>query len=136
MKSTKPFRETLLELLELQGISRREMLRRGDRHSDETRTTGALHPILNHGVTPSVGLIEYVAKALMIEPETFAEYRMWQARRLFDPSDEEMGGFEVAIKNLQALERGAAEADLPVPPRRPGDQRSRRARDPKRAEHS
>jgi len=115
MRSIKPFRETVQMLLDAEGISRRELIRRGERHSDDPRSMGVLHPVLSEGAKPSIGLIEFVAAALLIEPETFAEYRMWQARRLFDPSDDEIGGFDAAIKNLQALEAISAEADLPLP---------------------
>lgn len=115
MKSNRPFRETVRHMLDLEDISLREMIRRGDRHADEPRTMGAIQPIMKGRAEPSIGVMEFVAAALRVDPETFAEYRMWQARRLFDPSDDEMGGFDAAIKNLQALEAISAEADLPLP---------------------
>jgi hypothetical protein len=49
--------------------------------------------------TPGLSLIEIVAEALAIEPEFFAEYRLAQAQRSFDPSEV---GFERAVENLRA----------------------------------
>jgi transcriptional regulator with XRE-family HTH domain len=133
-KSNRRFRETVLALLEMEDISQRELVRRGERRSKSPRSMGALNPVLQKGVEPSIGLIEFVAEALMIEPETFAEYRMWQARRMFDPSDEEMGGFDAAITNLRALEQLGAEADLPLPAGLIADRQAARGNGPKRAE--
>jgi hypothetical protein len=44
------------------------------------------------------GVMEAVAKALDLDPaETFDEYRLWQAQRMFDPREV---GSEEALKNL------------------------------------
>jgi len=133
MKSNKPFRETVHLLLEVEDISMREMVRRGENSSDDPRTMGAVQPVLAGRAEPSIGLMEFCAKALRIEPETFAEYRMWQARRLFDPTDEDVG-FETALKNLEALERRAKKADLPLPAGWLADRQAGKGTGPRRAE--
>jgi transcriptional regulator with XRE-family HTH domain len=46
-------------------------------------------------------IIEAVADALRVDPETFAEYRLWQLRRTFDPADV---GTEAALENLARFE--------------------------------
>lgn len=47
---------------------------------------------------PSPALMEAVAGALSIPADTFTEYRLWQAQRMFDPrevgSDEALGNLE------------------------------------------
>lgn len=45
-------------------------------------------------------VIEDVANAAGVKPEYFAEYRLWQATRLFDVSEV---GWEAAMKNLHSL---------------------------------
>ena len=131
MKSTKTFREAVALLLEMEDLSIRQMVKRGERHADEPRTMGAVQPVLAGRTEPSIGLIEYVAQALRVDPETFAEYRMWLARRLFDPSEI---GFDAALKNLQALEQHGAEADLPLPAGEIAARIGRRGRPPGKAE--
>lgn len=116
MRSNDPFPAAVTRLLEEQDISMREMVRRGEDRSggEDSRTVSAVHIVLQGKVAPAIGLMEFVARGLRVEPETFAEYRMWQARRLFDPTDGEVG-FDGALKNLTALEQGGAGADLPLP---------------------
>ncbi len=48
---------------------------------------------------PTPYVLEDVARALAIKPEHFAEYRMHQAARRFDPREV---GFEQALKNVEA----------------------------------
>jgi len=115
MRSNKKFQETVKELMNLADVSQRELVRRGSRHVDRPLTMGAVNPVLRGDADPSIGVMEFIAAALLVEPETFAEYRMWQARRLFDPTDEEVG-FDTALKNLQALEAVGEQADLPLAP--------------------
>lgn len=43
-------------------------------------------------------LIEAVAKALEVDPSYFAEYRLWQARRMFDVNEV---GRDEAMRNLR-----------------------------------
>lgn len=135
MKSNKPFRKAVFLLLDMEDISIREMIRRGEKRSDSPRTMGAVQPVLAGKAEPSIGLIEFVAEALRVDPETFAEYRMWQARRLFDPTDPDTG-FDKALKNLTALEQRGAGADLPLPAGAVADRISRRGRPPGKAASS
>jgi hypothetical protein len=46
---------------------------------------------------PAPKLIEAVADALDLAPETFTEYRLWTARRRLDPQEV---GFVEAVRNL------------------------------------
>jgi hypothetical protein len=46
-------------------------------------------------------IIEAVAKALKVDAEFFAEYRLWQLRRSLDPAEV---GVEAAFKNLARWE--------------------------------
>jgi hypothetical protein len=48
---------------------------------------------------PAAKVIEAVSDALSVEPDTFAEYRLWRAQRQFDPKEV---GLERALKNLDA----------------------------------
>lgn len=50
-------------------------------------------------VAPKV--VEAVAKKLGVEPTEFADYRLWQVRKTFDPGSM---GIEVALENLAQLE--------------------------------
>lgn len=48
---------------------------------------------------PSPNLMEQAAKALNVDPaDTFTEYALWQARRMFDPREV---GSEDALTNLE-----------------------------------
>lgn len=50
---------------------------------------------------PSPELLEAVAAALEVPPETFPEYRLYLARRLFD--QEEAGSLAAALANLEKV---------------------------------
>jgi hypothetical protein len=50
---------------------------------------------------PAPKVIEAVSDALSIPPETFIEYRLWRARRAFDPNELSL---EEAARNLAALD--------------------------------
>jgi hypothetical protein len=47
-------------------------------------------------------IIEGVAKELALDPEAFAEFRLWQVRRTFDPAEV---GIQAALQNLARIER-------------------------------
>ena len=51
---------------------------------------------------PAPKVIEAVSDALSVAPETFAEYRLWQARRLLDPQEV---GLNEAVRSLNELGR-------------------------------
>ena len=48
---------------------------------------------------PAPKVIEAVSDALGVVPATFAEYRLWEARRLLDPQEV---GLEEAVRNLDS----------------------------------
>jgi plasmid maintenance system antidote protein VapI len=54
------------------------------------------------GVTPE--LIEEVARALRIRPQHFVEYRLHEARQVFDPREV---GFDQALANVEAWAKAA-----------------------------
>jgi hypothetical protein len=58
--------------------------------------------------SPGLSLLETVADILAIEPTFFAEYRLTQAQRNFDP---DAVGFERALENLRAWTNARAVAD-------------------------
>jgi hypothetical protein len=47
---------------------------------------------------PAPALIERCAEALKVDPETFDEYALWKAQRMFDPREM---GLEDAVENLR-----------------------------------
>ena len=99
MKSTQPFPETLLSLMEMQEISRRGLAKRCQQR-DGWGTHSSISDMLHGKLRPSVSAIESIAGALGVSPETFAEYRLAQARARLDP---EQVGLERALKNLAAF---------------------------------
>ena len=50
---------------------------------------------------PSPKIMETVATALDVDPGRFVEYRLWQARRRFDPAEV---GSAAALRNLETWE--------------------------------
>jgi hypothetical protein len=46
---------------------------------------------------PAAKVVEAVSDALGVDPETFVEYRLWQARRRLDPQEV---GLDEALRNL------------------------------------
>ncbi|HEX7254954.1 MAG TPA: hypothetical protein VF236_03425 [Gaiellaceae bacterium] len=96
---TRPFGAKLRDLLIENGITTRmgnpdwagfcQLLR--DVHYETLRkaVVGERHP--------APKLIEAVTDALDLPPETFAEYRLWEARRQLDPQEV---GFEQAVRSL------------------------------------
>ncbi len=48
---------------------------------------------------PTPALMEAAAKALDLKPDIFLEYRVWEAKRQFDPREV---GMAEALKNLEA----------------------------------
>lgn len=114
MKSYKPFPETMSMLLEMEGISTREMHRRGVRKGwGVSQATANRLTTGDSEVSPEH--MEAIARALNVAPETFLEYRLWRVRREYDPKEV---GFSRASANLKRLERGedAVEKDEEIPP--------------------
>lgn len=71
---------------------------------------------------PSSATIALIAKALRLRPRYFAEYRLAEARALFD--ERGPGGLKPALAQLRRLE---ASLGTPRPPRAPGSRSRRRA---------
>lgn len=110
VKSNKPFVETMQHLLEMEGISQRELTKRAQAKGWK-RQHSVMHSMLTGQSAILPEHMEMIARVLFIEPQTFAEYRMWEQRRRFDP---EVIGFKKALQNLSTVERAEGlEADPP-----------------------
>jgi transcriptional regulator with XRE-family HTH domain len=100
MKLHVAFPEAIRRLREEAGISERELTGLLTRHgldrstSTMNRVYRGAEPVLPHHM-------EAIAAALGVEPETFAEYRLWQARRRFEPDEV---GIDQAMRNLDKAE--------------------------------
>lgn len=118
-RSLEPFGTIVQQFLEEEDISLRELVRRGNETADEEdrRNVSNVHDQVTGKIPPSPAVMRLVASAVRVDPETFAEYRMWQTRRALNPRTPEKGGvgFEVAVRNLQLLEQAAGAADQPIP---------------------
>lgn len=112
VKSNKPFPETVQSLLQLEGISRRELARRAIAHGWK-RDQSSIARLVSGEIAAQPEHLEAIAKTLLIQPETFAEYRLWKARSEYDPS---VIGWEQAIKNLERWEGAVGLADPPLDP--------------------
>lgn len=112
MKSNKPFPETVQHLIDMEGISQRELTRRlnrkGWRHDNST-----LARIVRGDVPATPPHIEAIAAGLGVLPETFVEYRLWKIRRDYDP---DVVGITKAVANLRRLEAAEEPADQPLDP--------------------
>ena len=104
MTSNRPFGETLQSILDMEQISQRELGRRcvQESHWGSNRTIAQL---VKGELSPSLGAMENIAKALRIQPETFAEYRLMVARNKLDPREV---GLKSALKTLEVFERALA----------------------------
>lgn len=79
--SRKPFAETLSALLEEDDVSIRELARRGQKHSGTSWPSAVSISLLCRGeMEPTIEMMDVIARALQIKPETFAEYRLERAR--------------------------------------------------------
>lgn len=97
--SSKPFGQTLRALMDVRGITYREL-------AEETRLIdgkGMTHAYINMLVKgrdkPSVRAMELIAQACGVKPDYFAEYRLNVAMRELDPAQV---GLERALENLNA----------------------------------
>lgn len=101
MLSKRPFGETLQSILDEEQISQRELGRRCVSESDwgSNRTIAQL---VRGELRPSLVAMENIAKALRIDPATFAEYRLVVARNRLDP---DKVGLKRALKTLAVFEQ-------------------------------
>lgn len=115
-----PFGFTVQQLLDEESITLSELVRRGHARADanDIRNVSVVHAQVTGKIPASPPVMRLMASALRIDVETFPEYRMWRIRQLLDPRSPDSGGvgFEVALRNLKALERGAtAGLESPLP---------------------
>ena len=108
--SRRPFAETLRDLIASQGLSVREIARRTQRQAGWGSPTAISEMQLGE-LMPSPAAMELLAKALDTPPETFAEYRLWKARSLFDPG-RTPNSFKQAMANLDRFTESDVGADL------------------------
>jgi hypothetical protein len=113
VKSNRPFRETFQQLLDMQDVSLRSVVQRGIERSETPKALSSVYAVHRGEAEPGIEMLEFIADCLRVEPETFAEYRMFKARCLFDPGTDI--GFDGALRNLQALEQAAGGVDQPLP---------------------
>lgn len=107
MKSTRPFPETFRSLREDRDLSERQVSARAADHDGPGHST--LHKIYSGENLPLPHHLIAIAAALGVPPETFAEYRLWEAMRLFDVFGEDrrnMGPipWDQAMHNLERFE--------------------------------
>lgn len=98
-QSDRPFVETLLELLEEQEISQRELIRRTRRHG--WGSPGTISLLVNGDLEPTMRAMEAIAQALGIDPAHFAEHRLATARRRLDPA---VVGLADALRALERFD--------------------------------
>lgn len=100
-----PFAEALSELKRERGLSFRE-LHEATQAADPTGRgiSGAHISRLCNGLDPpSSGTVALIAQALRLPPGYFAEYRLAEARALFD--ERGPGGLRSALRQLDRLEK-------------------------------
>jgi transcriptional regulator with XRE-family HTH domain len=96
-RSHQPFPQTLRKLLSDQGVSQRELARRTRRHG--WGSVPAVNLLANDQLDPTIPAMEAIARALEVNPDYFAEYRLAIYRRDFDPKQV---GLKKALRNLDA----------------------------------
>jgi transcriptional regulator with XRE-family HTH domain len=123
LETDRPFAKALSELKHERGLSFRG-LHHATREADPSRvglSAGHLSRLRSGTDRPSPAAIAVIAAALEIAPRYFAEYRLAQARALFD--ERAPGGLRAALGNLQSI------ADrLPGAPEVNGERRRARSR--------
>jgi transcriptional regulator with XRE-family HTH domain len=101
VKSSDSFPIALGRLLEEQGVTQAELTRRTIRLGEkEQRSQAAISRILAGTLKPSVAMMELLARCLDVEPDYFAEYRLWLAGRQLEPT---VVGMEAALQNAGRL---------------------------------
>lgn len=93
----KPFPEALQHLLEQRGISTRQLSERSHAVNDGWGSQSMISLYLTGKQPPTPKAIERLARALDVEPEVFAEYRLSLARAQLDP---DQVGLKLALNNL------------------------------------
>lgn len=103
LKTNRPFGLALTELKDERSLSFRALYR-ATKDADAEQTglsAGHLSRLCAGSDLPSPAAIALIAKALGISPRYFAEYRLAEARALFD--ERGPGGLATALGNLQLV---------------------------------
>jgi transcriptional regulator with XRE-family HTH domain len=123
-QTEEPFADALSRLKEQRGLSFRELHETTQAADPSGRGLSGAHisRLCSGHDPPSSTTIALIAKALRLQPRYFAEYRLAEARALFD--ERGPGGLKPALAQLRRLE---ASLGTPRPPRAPGSRSRRRA---------
>lgn len=114
VSTTVPFAERLRQLAADKGVSVERAWARASSADSTGPSLSALRKVMAGQRSLKPELMEAMATALGVQPTEFVEYRLWLARRLFDPEEVE-GGLEEAVANLSRLDAAlqlAGEAEL------------------------
>jgi transcriptional regulator with XRE-family HTH domain len=119
--SDKNFGEALRDLMDERGLTYRGLAQVTQEVDGKGMTHAHINMLANGHEKPSLRAMELIAKALEVQPEHFANYRLALAMRELDPAEV---GLEQALENLNArLEasrtRGARARLAPRPLARP-----------------
>jgi transcriptional regulator with XRE-family HTH domain len=119
-----PFAEALSDLKTQRGLSFRALHEATQAADPSGRGLSGAHisRLCSGSDPPSSATIALIAKALRLSPRYFAEYRLAEARALFD--ERGPAGLKPALAQLRRLE---ASLGMPRPPRAPDSRRRRRA---------
>src|SRR5690606_39761876 len=112
MKSNQSFPTTVSHLLEMRDMKISELGRRAIQLGWQ-QSPKHLYRVVRGEVTVTPAHMELLARALDVQPEVFAEFRLWQVRRLFDP---EQVGFKAAIEALKSWEGAGGVVAAPAEP--------------------
>ena len=113
--STKPFGDTLRELMRERGLTYRG-LAEATRTADGRGITHAhINMLANGRERPSMRSMELIASACELDPGYFAEYRLASAMRELDPAEV---GLEQALSNLNARLGSRRQSGARAPARR------------------
>jgi transcriptional regulator with XRE-family HTH domain len=96
-----PFPEAMLALMQQRGVSTRKL---SEKTRDMFNGWGAqvtIHRLSTGEVPATIEAIERIARALEVDPDYFAEYRLAMFRAQFDP---EQVSLRVALANLDRYE--------------------------------
>ena len=97
--SSERFGDALRALMEIRGVSYRELAEATHRIDGRGMTHAHINMLANGHDKPSLRAMELIAEACGVKPEYFAEYRLALAMRELDPTEV---GLERALANLNA----------------------------------
>jgi hypothetical protein len=101
MESAKPFPAALRDLLEERELSQRglsKLIEDKARNKREYLSLYSVNYLIQGRLAPTMRSTEAIARALSIDPNYFAEYRLEVARRALDP---DVVGLRTALRNLE-----------------------------------